>query len=173
MNTILLFSIIFILMVVAPIVLVFALKNHQRALKITTIVFACGYFVCMFIGVTCELDTTLSKTIVYFDYNHPWLSMDFLPYDFDLDNILINLFMFFPLGFIVYVFEERKPFVKTIALALLISLLVELCQFILPIRRFTELTDLLFNTVSGLISAAVCEFLLKRGAFKPNKNTRK
>ena len=160
-------------MVVAPIVLVFALKNHQKALKITTIIFACAYFVCMFIGVTCELHTTLSKTIVYFDYNHPWFSMDFLPYDFDLDNILINLFMFFPLGFIVYVFEEKKCFSKTIIFALCLSILVELLQFTLPIRRFTEITDLIYNTLSGLISAAVCEFLLKRGAFKSNKqNTR-
>lgn len=173
MNTIALFIIAFLLMVAVPIVLVFALKNHQKLLKILTIILACGYFVCLFIGTTADISMTLSKTIIEFNFTKKWFNIDFLLYDFDLDNILINLFMFFPLGFIVYVFADKKPFVKTIIAALCLSIFVELYQFILPIERFTELTDLIFNTTSGLISATVCHLLLKLGAFKPNKHPSK
>jgi glycopeptide antibiotics resistance protein len=170
MNTIFLFLTAFILMVIAPIILVFALKNHQKALKIITTIFACGYFVCLFIGTTADINMTSSKTTIDFDFTKKWFNINFLLYDFDLDNILINLFMFFPIGFIVYVFADKKPFIKTIILALILSIIVELYQFILPINRYTELTDLIFNTTSGLISACVCKLLLKLKAFKPNKH---
>lgn len=166
MNTILLFIIAFLLLFVAPIVLSFKLKNNQKALKITAIIFACFYFIALFIGTTCEIDIDIYKTTISFDYTKNWFDINFLIYDFDFDNILINLSMFFPLGFIVYVFFEKNPFFKTLIFSICLSLFIELYQFILPISRFTELTDLVFNFLSGLISAYVCKFLIKKGAFK-------
>ena len=160
-------------MVVAPVILVFALKNYPKILKITTVVLACFYFIFMFIGTTADISMTLSKTTIEFDFTKKWFNINFLLYDFDLDNIIINLFMFFPIGFIVYVFANKKPFIKTIIFAFCLSLFVELYQFILPIERYTELTDIIFNTASGLISATVCHYLSKLGAFKPNKHPSK
>lgn len=169
MNTIIIFVLAFIFMAILPVVLSFALKNHQTALKITTIVLSCIYFVALFIGTTCDISISLNKTTIEFDYTHSWFTIDFLVYDFDLDNILINVFMFFPLGFIVYTFAKTKHFSKTIILALILSLCIELIQFVLPIHRYTELTDILFNTLSGLISAFACKLLSSKGAFKKSK----
>lgn len=171
MNTILVCFIAAILMAVLPILLVFVLKNHQKTLKITTIVFAAIYFVCLFIGTTCDISITTSKTTIDFDYSNRWFDIDFLLYDFDFDNILINISMFFPLGFIVFVFAKKNQFAKTVILSLYLSLAIELIQFVLPINRYTELTDILFNVISGIISAAVCQFLLSKKAFKPATQT--
>ncbi len=169
MNTFLFLSLAFLLAVVVPTILVFALKKHQKALKITSIVFFCVYFVCLFIGTTCDLEISADKIFISFNFTEPWFSIDFLFLDFSLDNMFVNLSMMFPLGFIVYVFAEKKPFVKTILFALCLSLFVEFYQFILPIYRNTEITDILFNTLSGVISATYCQILKMYGAFqKPN-----
>ena len=61
--------------------------------------------------------------------------------------------MLFPIGFIVHVFCKNHKFLKTILYSFLISLFIENYQFILPISRTTELTDLLFNTLGGVLSA--------------------
>ena len=166
MSTFLVFFIAFALMVALPTILVFALRNHQKALKITAIVFACIYFVFMFIGTTCTLDIDWNHSSIGFDFTEPWFSLDFISFEFKPGNILINLFMFFPLGFIVYIFTNKKPFIKTILFALTLSLFVELYQFILPIYRNTELTDIVLNTLSGLLSAIYCKILLHFEAFK-------
>ena len=165
MNTFLFLILAFVLAVVAPTVLVFALKKHQKALKITTIVFACIYFVCLFIGTTCKLNISADKVTVAFKFTEPWFSIDFLFLDFSLKNMFVNLVMMFPLGFIVYVFTNKKPFIKTVIFALCLSLFIELYQFILPIYRNTEITDIIFNVLSGLVSAVYCQILKMYGAF--------
>lgn len=172
MSTFLVIFFAFALMVALPTILVFALKNHQKALKITAIVFACIYFVCVFIGTTCTLDIDWNYTSIGFDFNEPWFSLDFISFEFKPGNIFINLFMFFPLGFIVYAFTQNKPFAKTILFALAASLIVELYQFILPIYRNTELTDIALNTLSGVLSATYCKILLHFEAFKPTIKTK-
>ena len=166
MNTILIYIIAFLMMVVMPTILVFALKNHKKALKITTLIFAILYFACLFIGTTCVLNINSTSTSISFDFTKNWFSIDFLCFDFRIGNMLVNLSMLFPIGFIVYVFSNRKPFIKTIIIAFCLSLFIELYQFILPIHRNTELTDILFNTTSGLISATYCYILSKFNAFK-------
>lgn len=165
MNTFLFLFFAFILAVVAPTVLVFALKKHPKALKITTIVFACVYFMCLFIGTTCKLKVSADNILISFNFTEPWFSIDFLFLDFSLKNMFVNLAMMFPLGFIVYVFSNKKPFIKTIIFALSLSLFIELYQFILPIYRNTEITDIIFNILSGVASAIYCQLLKMYGAF--------
>lgn len=171
MNTILVLMLAFILMVIVPTVLVFTLKTHPKALRVATIVFACVYFICLFIGTTCTLDIDLKTVNIGFNFTEKWCSIDFLLMDFRLGNMFVNLFMFFPLGFIVYVFAKNQPFKKTVIFALCLSLFIELYQFILPIYRNTELTDILFNVISGLISAGFCKLLKSRGAFLQTTKT--
>ena len=165
MNTFLFLILAFVLAVVTPTVLVFALKKHKKALKITAIVFSCVYFVCLFIGTTAKLEISADKITVAFNFTEPWFSIDFLFLDFSLKNMFVNLAMMFPLGFIVYVFTNKKPFLKTVIFALSLSLFIELYQFILPIYRNTEITDIIYNVLSGVISATYCQILKMYGAF--------
>lgn len=173
MNTFLLLFLAFLIAVIIPTILVFALKSHQKNLKITAIVFACVYFAILFIGTTCTLDISADNIYISFDFSEPWFSLDFLFLDFSLKNMFVNLSMMFPLGFIVYIFSKNHSFKKTILIALAISLCIEFYQFMLPIYRNTEITDIIFNTISGLISATYCEVLKMFGAFEkdiPNRD---
>ena len=163
--TIILAILAFILMVVLPTVILIMLKKHKKALKITAIIFAVVYFILLFIGTTFKFKFKSDFVLINADFSGDWFSMRFLPYSFATRNVLINLAMMFPIGFLVYIFSNKNRFLKTILYAFLLSLFIEFYQFMLPISRTTELTDLLFNTLSGMISAIYCYFLTKLGFF--------
>jgi glycopeptide antibiotics resistance protein len=157
-----------ILMVVLPTIILFAFKKHKKALKITAVIFAVVYFILLFIGTTFKFKVKGDFVFINADFSYDWFSMRFLPYSFSRRNIIINLAMFFPIGFLVYIFSKKHRFLKTIIFAFLLSLFVEFYQFALPVSRTTELTDVLFNTLSGIISSIYCYFLTKLGFFIEN-----
>ena len=159
-------TIIVVLMFILPTILIICLKNRPKALKISAIILSIIYFTLLFIGTTFKVYIKNNSLVIYPDFTKKWFSLKFLLSDFSLSNILINLTLLFPIGFIVYVFAKKHRFLKTILFAFLISLLIEFYQFALPISRATELTDILFNTLSGLISATYCFILEKFGCFK-------
>ncbi|MBR3885130.1 MAG: VanZ family protein [Clostridia bacterium] len=150
-----------ILMIVLPTVLILTLKNKPKALKICAIVLSVIYFSLLFVGTSFVVKIKNNNLVIYADFSKEWFSMKFLLHNFSMTNILINLILLFPLGFIVDVFAKDKKFLKTILLSFLISIFIELYQFVLPVPRTTELTDILFNTLSGALSATYC-FLIEK-----------
>ena len=155
-----------LLMIVLPTILILTLKNHPKKLKIVAIILSVIYFSLLFIGTTFKVSLKNGNLSVYPDFTRKWFSLRFLISSFSPINITINLILLFPIGFIVFSFAKKHPFLKTILCAFLLSLLIELYQFILPVARTTELTDLLFNTLSGVLSALYCKLLQKFGGFK-------
>ena len=149
------------LMFILPTLLILCLDSHQKALKICTVILSVAYFILLFIGTSFNLQIKSNNLVIYPDFTKPWFSLKFIPYNFSLSNILVNLALLFPIGFIVSVFSKRKAFLKTILYSFLVSLLIELYQFILPISRGTELTDILFNTLGGVLSGLYCFYLNK------------
>ena len=146
-------------MLIIPTALFVLLKNKPRALKICASVLLAVYLVFLFIGTTASISLKNNNIIINFYFDKPWLSLDFSWFGLSKINTLINLFLLFPVGFVVYAFSNKHPFLKTILISLAISVLIELYQFVLPIHRNTELSDVIFNTLSGLISATYCKVL--------------
>ena len=157
----------FLLMLMLPTILVLSLKNHPKTLKICAYILMIIYFVVLFIGTTFKFSLTQGNLKISADFSKNWFSLKFLLASFKPINLTINIILLFPVGFIVYYFANNRKFIKTILFTFLLSLIIELYQFVLPISRTTELTDLLFNTLGGCISAIYCEFLQKFGAFTP------
>ena len=155
------FLIMFILMFILPTILLITLKKHTKPLKILTIILSIAYFILLFIGTTFKISIKNNNLIIYPNFTNNWFSMRFLLYSFAKRNILINIALLFPIGFIVQVFCKKNKFLKTILYTFLLSLFIELYQFILPVSRTTELTDILFNTLGGFLSAAYCYILRK------------
>lgn len=153
-------------MLVLPTILVFVFKNRPKALKISAICLSILYFILLFIGTTFKVYIKKGNLVIYPNFTEDWFSMKFLLYSFRPTNLLVNLILLFPIGFIVFTFTKKHKFLKTILVAFLLSLFIELYQFILPVSRTTELTDLLFNTLSGVISACYCKLLQKFNCFK-------
>lgn len=146
---------------IIPTFLMIFLKKHHKALKICAGVLFCVYLGLLFIGTTATINIKNSNLIINLNFNEPWFSLDFDWFETSKTNVLINLFLLFPLGFVVYTFSEKHQFLKTVLFSLLLSIIIELYQFILPVHRNTELSDIIFNTLSGVISAAYCELLKK------------
>lgn len=165
MSIILVVIIALFLMIVFPAILLLALKKHQTALKICTIILMIIYFSLLFIGTSFKVYVKNGNLVIHPNFTSSWFSMRFVLFNFSLTNILVNLALLLPTGFIVYVFAKEHKFLKTISFAFLISLFIELYQFILPVSRATELTDILLNTLSGVISASYCCLLEKLGCF--------
>lgn len=148
-------------MLILPTILFLLLKNKPRALKICAGALCVIYLVFLFIGTTASIGLKNGNVSINFYFDKPWLSLDFSWFGLSKINTLINLFLLFPVGFVVYAFSNKKQFLKTILISLAISIIIELYQFVLPIHRNTELSDVVFNTLSGLISATYCELLNK------------
>lgn len=156
----------FLFCVIIPTILVFALKKHERALKICTIIFSVVYLIFLFIGTTAELgfDGVNASFKIIFDKS--WFSPAFMWFGTGTLNMLVNIFLLFPVGFVTFVFAKKHKFLKTILFAFLLSLFIETYQMVLPVHRNTELGDVILNTASGVISSVYCFVLSKLGAFQ-------
>ena len=148
-------------MLILPTILFVLLKNKPKALKICAAVLFAVYLVFLFIGTTASISLKSGNVYIAFNFDKEWFSMDFSWFGLTKINTLINLFLLFPVGFVTYVFSNKHQFLKTILFSLAISLIIETYQFVLPIHRNTEVSDVIFNTLSGLISATYCEALNK------------
>ena len=156
------------LMIIFPTILLIALKNHKRVLKICTIILSLIYFTLLFIGTTFKVTVLNGNLVIKPNFTQNWFSLRFVMHNFSTTNILVNLALLLPIGFITYIFCKKHKFLKTILFAFLISCFIEFYQFALPVARGTELTDILLNTFSGVISAMYCFALEKCGLFKNN-----
>ena len=158
-------SIAFMFCLIIPTILVFALKKHEKALKITTLVFLTLYLTLLFIGTTAELGYNGTTATFIVVFNKSWFTPSFMWFGTGILNLLVNIFLLFPVGFITFVFAKKHKFLKTILFAFALSIFIETYQMVLPIHRNTELGDVILNTISGAISAIYCFILSKLGAF--------
>jgi len=168
-NISLAYTLAFLFVFVLPSIFVFMLKNKPKILKPVVVTLFVIYLILLFIGTAGKISLKGNTLSISLDFSHGWFSSYFSWFQFSKRNIIINLFMFFPIGFVVYSLSNKHPFLKTILLSFLISITIELYQWVLPIVRNTEVSDILFNFASGIISALYCEVLKKLGAFLPKK----
>lgn len=155
----------FFLMVIVPPVVLFFFKNKPKTIKIITIILGIVYAVLLIIGTTAKVYMNGANVVISYPNSDKWFSLHFAIFNTGKANILVNLALLFPVGLIVSVFSKNRRFVKTILISLVISILIELFQFILPIHRTTELADVILNTLSGLLSALYCKLLDKLKLF--------
>ena len=169
LNVYIAIALIVFLELVLPTVLCFALKNHQKALKICTIILAVIFFAFLFIGTSAEV--TLENKIVsaHYKFDGNWFNFKFGFGSTGFINVLVNIFLLFPIGYIVFAFSEKHNFLKCVLWALAISLVIETYQWVLPVPRGTEIIDLLLNTASGAVAYLYCKLLSVLGGFKSKK----
>jgi len=139
--------------VVLPIVLFFAIKKDKPR-KIVFAVLLGVFLIVLGFGVFGNV--TIGGGFVTLDLvaRGEWFNASsFIYYNFGLQNVCLNLFMFIPVGIACYVLLNRSLW-KTILVSLALSVLIEFGQFSLPVARTVELTDLVYNTLSGMIGFA-------------------
>ncbi|MGE7883798.1 VanZ family protein [Bacillus sp. NPDC094077] len=86
----------------------------------------------------------------------------------DIGEILYNVLAFIPFGIYISMLKPRWSFLKKIAVIAGVSLLFEVLQFIFAIGG-SDITDLMGNTLGGIIGAGVYVVFCKLFRTKANK----
>lgn len=76
------------------------------------------------------------------------------------NEIIGNIFVFIPMGIYTCMLQTNWSFIKKIALSFIISLAIEVLQFIFTLGA-TDITDLLGNTLGGIVGIGTFLFLSK------------
>lgn len=84
-----------------------------------------------------------------------------------LREIIYNILLFVPLGTYICMLKEKWPFIKKVLPLISLTLAFEAIQFIFAIGR-SDITDVLSNTLGGIIGIAIYAILFK--IFKSRTN---
>ena len=69
-------------------------------------------------------------------------------------EIINNIIVFVPLGIYTCMLNTNWSFIKKVSVSFFVSLLIEVCQYILAIGA-TDVTDILGNTLGGVIGIGI------------------
>ena len=128
--------------------------------KAIVVVCSILFGIVLFFGITSKVSITENCVIVNFDYTNKWFGKPINLNVFDIDKIdfIINISMLVPIGLVVIYFNKRKLPNKLLMLTLIglmIGLALETLQYILPVYRTVQLSDVVLNTVSVVIGGCV------------------
>ncbi len=142
--------------VLIPTILILAIKN-KKTLFIVACVFAALFFAALCICVLSSVAITKDVVTIKFVSNGQWCAknINFSFSNLTKTDVIINLLMLFPLGAFSTVIALRKdlkfPLVYAFLIGLSVGLTIETLQFILPVNRSVQLSDIIFNGISVLI----------------------
>ena len=146
----------FIFILIFPILLNF-FKNNNILLTI----YLLTYLIVLTCGVLLEI--TISNHTVYFSLTitDNWFSNKLSLAFFDPLSVLINIFLLFPIGYLIPCLIYKHKLIRVILSSLFISIFIEFLQFSLPIKRSPEVLDVLNNLISGILGYLYYLFLNK------------
>lgn len=75
-----------------------------------------------------------------------------------INNIVGNLLLFIPLGLYLQLFKKDKRFFPSFITVFLVSLVIEIVQYILAIG-ITDIDDIILNTLGGVIGIVIYKLL--------------
>lgn len=96
-------------------------------------------------------------TSLPFVFNHPYNSINLIPFDDYFANrgdtvrqIILNIIMMIPFGFLLPIIKKRKLGFCLMS-TFILSLCIELLQPLISGTRSADITDLITNTLGGLL----------------------
>lgn len=138
------------------------LVRNKRTQKILSIVSLCIFIAILVVGTLGKIDISKTTTTITFEKFGNWFdkNINFNFSNITKQDIIINILMLIPIGtFTCYCLENSKIWKKilvAIAVGFCCGLLIEFCQFMFPVPRSVQLSDVIFNTISVLIGALIC-----------------
>lgn len=156
-NTVFLICVGMLSFFILPLFLLFI--RNKKLQKIICIVVICAYVIVLLAGVLCRIDITKQNVTIDLDFSGKFVSkpINLLFNHLTTFDIVINLLMLIPIGTYFVFFNKNIKLLNTVLFSLLIGFCVGLCietlQFILPVQRSVQLSDVVFNSISVLIGA--------------------
>lgn len=147
-----------------PLVLILAIKNRKCLINITIILLVI-YLIIMILGVWTRVVIQGDIVKVSLDYSGGWLSKSIRwgVKGLKLSDALINLFLLVPIGISMAVLIPYKVKFKVIymfLLGLIIGFIIEVGQFVLPVYRSVQLTDVVINGISMVLGNFLGSFYI-------------
>ncbi len=144
-------------------------KKHKgiKLLYVTVLYF----YVCLILNLTIIPDNLALKS-TWKSFSLPWPPKDSLRpyYDFSLNregsliDIILNVLMMIPFGYLLAKIKKSNV-VKVVIITLLFSISIELTQLLMSKvfinHRFFDVTDIINNTIGGLIGYIIYKLVLK------------
>ena len=157
-STIFLLIMVFIGFFVLPLIL-WLLGKNKKSNFIVGIIFV-SYIIILFFGVTSKIDYNLKTTTIELDYSLNWADkvVNWTFKDLSYLDVLINIYMLIPIGHVVVYCSKRlgvSLIIKLVIIGLLYGVLIETIQFVLPVPRSVQLSDVIFNTISVCIGGGL------------------
>lgn len=144
---------------VIPLLLVLFVKN-KSVLKWFVVGLLSVYMIILFVGVFGAYSFENGVYKVWFDFSHfdKQRTIDFDIFDVGKIDAIINLIMLIPIG-LVCVYFSRKNMKRLVwllpVLGVFSGVFIEGCQYVFPIVRSVQLSDVILNAISVCIGGVV------------------
>lgn len=133
------------------------------------------FVVILLVGVWGKLDFNSQFVTINFDSSQPWCNKVVVWNFKNISNfdLIVNIIMLLPIGMYIWCFCNKKVYIKLLIL-LLIGVLcgsfIEFSQFVLPVQRSVQLSDVVLNTIS-VIAGGLLGWLYQMIISKLQKST--
>jgi glycopeptide antibiotics resistance protein len=162
-----------IFLVLAPLVIIFV--QNQTIFKTIIITLFIFYLIVLFANTTGSMRFQNNSVTIEVILKGGWFDkeilMTWIPNEFG--DFYRNIIMFVPLGTFTTLIKPssfKKTMLITVIVAFCTSFLIEFLQFMLPIHRWPQISDVIFNTLSAIIGAIFAFICLKiKGKIFKNK----
>lgn len=158
------------LYIICPIILRLTFKNKKVTIILLSIM-ATLFSIVLFIGVFTKVTVTQDVIKISLNSKGHWASetINFNIFNLSTFDLCVNTIMLIPFGVILALAlnyrNKKMPFWKLLLLLFLCGILfgfmIELIQFILPIERAIQLSDVFLNAISCVIGGLYFTALLK------------
>ncbi len=141
--------------VVLPTAMLILIKDKSKV-KILTAILTILYVVVLVLGVTSKVVFDAEHVVIKFEYGTDWCNkfINWNIFSGKLGDIAINIVLLFPLGATVNVFSKGtlgKVALKCAIVGCIVGLLIECSQFVFPVTRSVQLSDVILNTLSAVL----------------------
>ena len=146
---------VFVFYLIVPMCIWFSARNSKVG-KVLTIVFAIVNGTILFFGITSRIFFKEGMAIIKIDYSANWCdkTISFSLADVDKIDFLINIIMLIPVGLVAVYFNRKSTinrFIMLLVVGVMFGVGLETLQFVLPVTRSVQLSDVILNTISVVV----------------------
>ena len=163
-DTLIVFILALVCYFIIPLCVLIFVKN-ERCVKIITWTLLGVYLVILIIGVWARVVITPKSVKITFDYSYGFFNkpINLTFSNLRLFDIMVNLVLLMPIGMSYAILKKEKVInllIKSLVIGLVLGIVIEAGQFLLPVRRSIQLSDVLFNMVSMILGALIGKLYL-------------
>ena len=151
----------------------FLVSKNEKHIKVVYFILTILYCLVVCVGVFTNIQLNKLITIEFLDnINNLNKTFNFNLFPNTFQDVIINILMFVPLGFLLMPIFKKHAFVKTLLIGISFTIMIEISQLVLPISRNPQLSDIILNSLSCLIGIA-CFIILKLVSSKLKSKNKK